>query len=1233
MKYLRFLLVALVLLGAYFLGQHINLYPNSADEAARGTGNHQDRAIPRLVSATDFTSAWNKAEKGSTAQTELIKRATLRRDRFLKLMADEPSEAIKRAISLAEYAALPEAMRPYFEQPLNTSGSIDLLWATSEVPDQGRECHHHNTVTIQGEKLRAYPAGRHMLPVMHEVPISGIRLGGVAVIGSSPVRKIPESERTAAKALFAAAELTSDPLTNRPVDGKHVALIAGKVYQFESAATLAYVEQTLLESIDQAEKNRVAVVKHPFEWLAGNTGGDSGEGVDATPYQEEQIDVLFIRVDFSDFPVSPVYKPDLESTLNTVDGHLNNYSYGQAGITYTVSDSVYRMPRTGASYATAGDNDGIQTDARALAAADYTIADYDVIAVFFPNLGGVSGSKITYGGLASIGGANHWVNGYNNVGIILHEFGHNYGLYHANYYHPEQELGGTYQLPDSLEYGDIFDEMGSGDSPQAHFSHLAKNYMQWMPDSKVVEATGDATYTIYRFDDVNATSNPLLAVKVPMSGDVNYWIGYRQLFTSASYNLENAAYVVAENLAQNRETSLIDMTPESAASETDDRKDAGLPVGGTYYDSDAGVRFNALERGGTNPNQWIKVQVVFDPRIALSQSEISIDEQCGVAHVVVQRSFSSTGAVSVDYSTSDGTASSGSDYYPVSGTLNWADGDSSDKTIIIPICPDVVSEGLETLTLTLSNISGGVLDPALSQATINLLDAGQRITSFAPPFFNVTVRAIAPLDDGRVVVGGDIYSVSGFPDINNIFRLHADGSVDTTFVTGIGFDDTVETIVVQTDGKYLVGGSFTSYNGTSCKRLIRLNADGSVDNTFLTNVGTAADDVVRSIAIENDGKILVGGSFDNFKGVTANGLVRLNDNGTPATALANPFSGSATIYDILAEPDGKIMVVGSFNLGWMGSGFRSGVARLTSSGARDTSFDAGAGAHADGNRNSLRPVYAVSRQADGKYIIGGWFTAYDESAANYCARINSNGSIDGTFTAPGFDNTVQDVIAQANGKTAVGGWFTSPAGRLERLTASGVADSTFMQGTGPSGSVYELATDNDGSLWVGGNFYSYNGSSCRPVIRIAGGETPYDIWAKTRFSAAEFANGDADPDADPDGDGMINLVEMAMGTNPLVANSDPVFAIPANGGVTLQNIAGQNYLQITLDKASLEKGAWFLAQFSSDLVAWSPVSPSPAANATYEVIEDSATTFTVRDKTPVSTLAPRFGRILIKQPE
>ncbi|MGJ8671624.1 Calx-beta domain-containing protein [Rubritalea sp.] len=1232
MKSIRILIpIVLVALGCYL---SIKKRPESANSNTNSAS--QSSLTDDLTSksensiSTTYSTAWKSAS--SAQKSELIKKAELRRDHFLQLMRSNPSKALQLSLSISEQSNLPKELQPYFEQTFNHTTELDLLWETTIDENGQRLCHHRNTITIDGQRIEAITTSKEPLSPLKQVPLSGIILADLAVLSPSAVTPVPAADLVAAKERYPlSSSVKIDPLTRNESSPEFSAIIGGEIHQFESQQNIAYVDSTLIEFRKAAEKTYKKSFESPFQWLAGNTGGDNGEGVAETPYQEDQIDVLFIRVDFSDFTGEPISKAALETTLSTVSSHIQNNSYGAADINYTVSNTHYRMPSTGASYAVADDNDGIQTDARALAAANYTIANYDVIAVYFPNLSGVSGSQITYGGLGSIGGANHWINGYNSVGIILHEFGHNYGLYHANYHHPEQELSGSYQQAGSLEYGDIFDEMGSGSSPEAHFSPLAKNYLDWLPDSKVETATTSGTFTIHRFDDSNALSNATLALKVPMDGDVNYWVGYRQLYTSASYNLSNAAYVVAENLASSRETSLIDMTPESTASETNDRRDAGLPVGGTYYDNTAGVRFDALENGGTDPNQWIKVQVTFDPRIQVTSTSLEVDEQQAIASITVSRSFNSSGQVQVDYATADGSATSSSDYYSVSGTLIWADGDSADKEIRIPIRPDTSNEGTEDFTLQLSGVIGGKL--TTDAVTVSILDAGQRWTSFAPDFFNTTVNAITPLDNGKIIIGGNIGSGIGTSTaIRHIARLNSDGSVDSSFITGTGFNGVVEALTLQDDGKILVGGDFTSYNGTSCNRIARLNSDGTLDTSFATAVGSGANDTVRCMAVEANGSILVGGDFSTINGQIDGGLTRLLSSGVrdSGNSLNLPFdTGFGTsIYAILPESSGKIMVSGTFYVAWTGSGFRSGIARLNTNGSRDNSFDPDAGAHASGSTGSLRTVYSIKQLNNGKYLIAGSFDAYDETNVNKCALINDDGSIDSNFTAPSFNNTVQGIVIQASGSSVMGGRFTSPANRLERVITDGSVDATFNQGTGAGGPIYSIVEDSSGNLFIGGNFFSYNGISSRPIVKIVGGNSRYDLWVKANFTSSQIVSGVTDSSDDPDGDGIINLLEMAFSTDP-----NSYSQAMESYQTALHSANSEQYLEVSVDTQALSEGTWVLAQFSTDLVNWLPTTPTPTTNSVYEIIQNDSSGYTVRDKTPISANSARFGRIIFQTAE
>ncbi len=195
------------------------------------------------------------------------------------------------------------------------------------------------------------------------------------------------------------------------------------------------------------------------------------------------------------------------------------------------------------------------------------------------------------------------------------------------------------------------------------------------------------------------------------------------------------------------------------------------------------------------------------------------------------------------------------------------------------------------------------------------------------------------------------------------------GSIDTSFnPTDIGFsfgnaaNATIETISIQSDGKIMFGGGFTSYNGTGRKYIARLNADGSLDSSF--NPGTGANGDVRKISIQSDGKIMIGGSFTSYNGTGRNYIARLNADGS-LDASFNPGTGAnGSVRTISIQSDGKIMIGGSFT-SYNGTG-RNYIARLNADGSLDASFNPGTGANST--------VYSTSIQSNGKIIIGGQFT-------------------------------------------------------------------------------------------------------------------------------------------------------------------------------------------------------------------------------------------------------------------
>src|SRR5205814_6841029 len=104
-----------------------------------------------------------------------------------------------------------------------------------------------------------------------------------------------------------------------------------------------------------------------------------------------------------------------------------------------------------------------------------------------------------------------------------------------------------------------------------------------------------------------------------------------------------------------------------------------------------------------------------------------------------------------------------------------------------------------------------------------------------------------------------------------IMRLNADGTRDATFnASGTGANGNVYAVAVQPDGKIVIGGDFTSYNpgAATTQRIMRLNADGTPDASFNAG-GAGADGTVRAVAMQPDGSIVIGGDFTSYNGGAA----------------------------------------------------------------------------------------------------------------------------------------------------------------------------------------------------------------------------------------------------------------------------------------------------------------------------------------------------------------------------
>jgi len=272
------------------------------------------------------------------------------------------------------------------------------------------------------------------------------------------------------------------------------------------------------------------------------------------------------------------------------------------------------------------------------------------------------------------------------------------------------------------------------------------------------------------------------------------------------------------------------------------------------------------------------------------------------------------------------------------------------------------------------------------------------------------VNAVILLEDNKILICGGFTSYNGVSR-NHIARLNNDGSLDASFDPGTGSSYIITCMVRQPDGKIVIGGLFTSYNGVERNRIARLNADGSLDTTF--NPGTGFNESPYDIVLQPDGKLLIGGLFTTFNDLERNGIVRLNANGSLDTTF-NTGSGGMGILSVVLQPDNKILVGGFFTT--FNGVDRKRIARLNSNGSVDTTFNPGTGAS--------HIIYNVALLPDGKILTGGQFVTFNGVSENYLTSLNADGSADTTFDfGTGPNGWIQAILPQPNGKIYILGEF------------------------------------------------------------------------------------------------------------------------------------------------------------------------------------------------------------------
>jgi uncharacterized delta-60 repeat protein len=345
---------------------------------------------------------------------------------------------------------------------------------------------------------------------------------------------------------------------------------------------------------------------------------------------------------------------------------------------------------------------------------------------------------------------------------------------------------------------------------------------------------------------------------------------------------------------------------------------------------------------------------------------------------------------------------------------------------------------------------------------------------------NEIVRSSNILSNGKILIVGEFQSINQTTH-NRIAVINPDGTLDGAFASGSGANDDVRAIAVQTDGKIVAGGNFMYFNGEVHQKIVRLETNGSVDPGFMAQVGTSVGHFIYAIAIQPDGKILVGGNFGSVNGFGINNLARLNTDGSVDTTFDIGFGFVSEISSIALQPDGKILVGGVFTV-FDGDYVYSRIVRLNTDGSRDLTFNVSC------TSGEVYEIKKIQLQPDGKILIAGDFSSISGVTRNHIARLNADGSLDPTFNpGSGANDDIRTLYLQADGKILIGGYFTTINGvsknRIARLNTNGTLDATFG-GTGANNSVITLDVQSDGKIIVGGTFTTMNGVTKNSITRL-----------------------------------------------------------------------------------------------------------------------------------------------------
>jgi uncharacterized delta-60 repeat protein len=677
--------------------------------------------------------------------------------------------------------------------------------------------------------------------------------------------------------------------------------------------------------------------------------------------------------------------------------------------------------------------------------------------------------------------------------------------------------------------------------------------------------------------------------------------------------------------------------------------DTAVVIGGEFTQVDGLARNRIARIHGEERSNLIRVE--------FANSTFSVPEEAGPGVLTVVRSGNTNAAFTIQYASSPGAATAPADYTTTTGTLSFGSNEVS-KTISIPIASDLLLEGDEALSVYLFNFPASSDNTGVTNAALvipdneRMVQHAANIFSVLEGFTNAMITAVRlggqsgivtvnyATSDGTAFSGQDYTGVSDtlvfedhetnktflVPLLDNFVRNNSKtftvtlsgpgnatlgnpasatvtiiddevpGNLDRGFTPGTGANGLVRSVAVQADGRILLGGAFTTFNEVPRKFVTRLNTDGSQDLTF--DPGTGANALVSSVASMSGNRVMLGGFFTGVNGVPYRYVARLNSNGAPDLMFNQSIGLNAAVNTLAVFSNGRILLGGAFSVP------SRGISRLAASGAVDISFSPGPGANDQ--------VHSLILQPDGSAIIGGAFTSLAGEPRSRVARLDASGQVDTEFGAiPAISSgTVYSSARQSDGKVIVVGDFVPVSGtvrtRIARLNTDGSLDNGFNSGVGANAIIYSVGVQASDKVVIVGDFTSFDGVSRSRIARLdADGSIDLSFDPGSGANATVYALTIL-----PDDNVLIGGAFTTINGQPRRGIARLFAGDSAQSGLQLTSVTvTPGGVMVTFTGIP---GHTYVFEASSDLINWLDVDTATAVDATVTFTDSGASGFDQR---------------------